>query len=199
MSRARLDIYIGPMFSGKTSKLVDIYEECIAKQTNVVAINYIDDTRYHASLLSTHDKRMIPCVQCKQLNEIAYLPQILNNDVILINEGQFFNDIYETVLSLVETYNKHVVICGLDGDFKRTKFGKLFELIPYCDSVIKLCAICTCGQPAIFSHRTSAEEQQVVIGADNYLPMCRACYKNATSNKSSGVDAKTASNEIYLS
>ena len=199
MNRGRLDIYIGPMFSGKTSKLVNIYENCLAKQTSVIAINYVDDKRYHTTLLSTHDKRMIPCVQCKHLDDIAYTQSVLINDVILINEGQFFNDIFETVICLVEKYNKHVVVCGLDGDFKRAKFGNLFELIPYSDSIVKLCAVCACGNPAIYSHRTSYEVEQVVICANNYLPMCRLCYKNVNSVKSTNVKSVSTGSEVYLS
>ena len=73
--------------------------------------------------------------------------------------------------------NKQVFICGLDGDFKRQKFGNLFDLIPYCDELIKLKSVCKiCKNQAIFSHRTSKESEQLVIGSDNYLPLCRKCY-----------------------
>ena len=177
----RLDLFIGPMFSGKTTEIVKKYNECIQNNINVVAINYAEDTRYHTTMLSSHDKVMIPCIQCMQLNEIATTDEVMNSDVVLINEGQFFPDVYEVVVSLVETYNKHVIICGLDGDFKRNKFGRLCDLIPYCDSITKLTAICECGKPSIFSHRTSVETAQVVIGSNNYKPLCRKCYINANS------------------
>lgn len=172
----RLDLFIGPMFSGKTTKLINIYNDCIQANRSVVAINYTADTRYHTTLLSTHDQRMIPCIQCTYLAEITSNNQVMNSEVVLINEGQFFPDIYETIIRLVEEYNKHVVVCGLDGDFKRSKFGQLCELIPLCDSITKLTAICDCGQPSIFSHRTSLETTQVVIGSSNYKPVCRHCY-----------------------
>ena len=73
---------------------------------------------------------------------------------------------------------KHVVICGLDGDFKRIKFGRLCDLIPLSDSIIKLHAKCNCGKDAIFSHRITNEVAQVVIGSSNYIPLCRTCYLN---------------------
>jgi thymidine kinase len=102
---------------------------------------------------------------------------IHNYDIILINEGQFFPDLYESVIQLVEKYKMKVYICGLDGDFKRNKFGKMLDLIPVCDKIIKLSAECVkCKRPAIFSKRLSEEEQQVVIGSSNYAPMCRECY-----------------------
>jgi thymidine kinase len=88
---------------------------------------------------------------------------------------------------MVENHHKSVYICGLDGDFKRQKFGQILDLIPYCNRVEKLnslCAICKNGKPGIFSHRITQEKDQVVIGSDNYQPLCRTCYRdcNPTNN-----------------
>lgn len=177
-SGGRLELILGPMFSGKTTRLVELYHEFKNKKVNVIAINFADDTRYHDTLLSTHDKQLIPCIQCHNLNEIIDNDNIKNSSVILINEGQFFQDIFEVSVKFVETYHKHVVICGLDGDFKRIKFGRICDLIPLCDSIIKLHAKCNCGKDAIFSHRVTNELAQVVIGSSNYIPLCRTCYLN---------------------
>lgn len=172
----RLEIILGSMFSGKTTRLIELYHQFKSQNVNVIAVNYADDTRYHKTMLSTHDNVQIPCVQCHNLNEIIDVDAIINSSVILINEGQFFQDIFEIVVNWVETKKKHVIICGLDGDFKRIKFGKLCDLIPFSDSIVKLHASCKCGQNAIFSHRLTDEVEQVVIGSSNYVPLCRTCY-----------------------
>lgn len=180
-----LDIFIGSMFSGKTTKLVDKYEECVSNSINVVAVNYADDTRYHNTLLSTHDKRMIPCIQCKKIEDIIHNEDVVNSQVVLINEGQFFPDIFDMVIRLVERDHKHVIVCGLDSDFKREKFGNWADLIMHCDSVTKLHAICECGKPSIYSYRTTTEVQQIVIGSSNYKPLCRECYLREMTQSSS--------------
>ena len=75
--------------------------------------------------------------------------------------------------------NKKVYICGLDGDFERKKFGQMLDLIPYCDHVTKmssLCSLCKNGTRGIFSMRLSDEKEQMLIGSDNYVPVCRNCY-----------------------
>jgi len=180
---AYLGIDFGPMFSGKTTRIVQQYKRFSYIGKKVVVINYVDDTRYHDSLLSTHDKIMIPCIFARTLREVKETTDAA--DVILINEGQFFEDIYESVLEMVETHRKVVYICGLDGDFKRNKFGRLLDLVPYCDEIVKhssLCAYCKNGTPGIFSHRISNETSQVVIGVDNYVPLCRNCYNTANMN-----------------
>lgn len=169
-----LEIIIGPMFSGKTSYLIDIYKKNEIFDTLPKVINYSLDTRYDDKMLSSHDLVKIPCSFASKIkDELEYC---MNSDVILINEGQFFPDLKETVIELVEKHNKKVYICGLDSDFKRNKFGDLLDLIPYCNKVTKLNAKCECGEAAIHSHRKVSSNEQVLIGSDNYQPLCRKCY-----------------------
>lgn len=180
-----LELFLGPMFSGKTTQLIQIYNTYTYIGKKVFTINFIADVRYHDQLLSSHDKIMIPCIFSQTISDIwrtqenPHYKDIHDADVIMINEGQFFSDLFDTVLEMVEHENKKVYICGLDGDFKRAKFGQILDLIPYCDKVTKLqslCSICKNGTKGIFSHRVSQEVSQVVIGSDNYKPLCRACY-----------------------
>jgi thymidine kinase len=183
-----LELIIGSMFSGKTSYLLDVYKKCMFCDIPIAVINYADDVRYSDSMLSTHDKQMIPCIKAKTIYDAISdnLAEITSAEVILINEGQFFPDIEEQVKILVEQSNKRVYICGLDGDFERKPIGKLHQLIPFCDEVIKLkslCSLCRDGTPGIFSFRITHEVDQVVIGSSNYLPLCRNCYNHETSKK----------------
>ncbi len=187
-----LELIIGPMFSGKTSRLIDIYKQCKFCNIPVVVINHSIDNRYDEELLSTHDHIKIPCIKTDSLSyvwkedpETNGLFKIFRDreeiyfaDVILINEGQFFEDLYDTVISMLK-YGKKVYIAGLDGDFKRQKFGQMLDLIPLCDNVVKLkslCSICKDGTAGIFSKRLTHETEQTIIGFDNYIPVCRKCY-----------------------
>lgn len=176
-----LELILGCMFSGKTTQLLEMYNMYQICDIEPCVVNYIKDRRYHEDLLSTHDKKMIPCINVKKLSEIV-TPEILAKySVFLINEGQFFDDIDEIVLELVNIHNKKVYVCGLDGDYKQNIFGKLLNLIPHCDKYRKLHAICKkCkdGTLASFSKRISDELGQEVIGSNNYIPVCRKCYYN---------------------
>jgi thymidine kinase len=178
-SSGYLELIIGPMFSGKTSKLIQIYNELKASSKSVSIINHSFDKRYHESMLSTHDNIMVPCLQSKTLGELWYSNILKTSDYILINEGQFFEDIYSVVISMLKC-GKRIYICGLDGDFERKKFGCILDLIPLCDTVTKLISICfLCKEkktPAIFSKRLTSERDQTIIGCDNYIAVCRLCY-----------------------
>jgi len=185
---AYLELIIGPMCSGKTSKLIEIAKQCKICEIFYMVVNHsFDDKRFEDintnnnnlssdSLMYTHDKKSIKCIYSSNLEEsIDYLMDI---DVILINEGQFFPDLCETVKKML-LMDKQIYIAGLDGDFERKRFGQIIDLIPLCDKVNKLsslCGICKDGTPGIFSMRVTEEKEQTVVGSDNYIPVCRKCY-----------------------
>lgn len=178
-----LEIIIGPMYSGKTSSLINIYNQCILSKIDVYVINHNSDLRYDEKLLTSHNQEKIPCFQTDSLskftNNVLYKKNIKNNAVILVNEGQFFTDLKENILYWTEKLNLRVYVAGLDSDYKRNKFGQINDLIPYCDNIKKLnsfCSQCKNGTHAIFSHRVSNEKEQIVVGSDNYLPLCRKCF-----------------------
>jgi len=184
---AYLELIIGPMCSGKTSKLIEIAKQCKICDISYMVVNHsIDDKRFDNdntnnnmssdSLMYTHDKKSIKCIYSNNLENI--ICNLLNIDVILINEGQFFPDLCETVKKML-LMNKQIYIAGLDGDFERKRFGQIIDLIPLCDKVNKLnslCGICKDGTSGIFSMRVTKEKEQTVVGSDNYIPVCRSCY-----------------------
>lgn len=186
-----LKIIMGPMFSGKTSCIIELNRKYSLTDMKILVINYAEDKRYSSTMLSTHDKIMIPCLNILKMEDI-FKPFVIENmirnindyDVILINEAQFMPDLKEYVIELVEDYNKIVYIFGLDGDFKRDGFKQMMELIPYADEIEKkyaICKNCKDGTRALFSHRLTSETDVKVIGSDNYIPLCRKCYLDKTS------------------
>jgi len=190
-----LELIIGPMFSGKTSRLVEVYKQCKFCNISVAVINHSIDNRYDDELLSTHDKVKIPCIKTEKLFDLwtNHIPleesvddiprikdkfKIATSQVILINEGQFFPDLLKFVNELLNR-GKEIYVCGLDGDFERKKFGQILDLIPICDNVEKLtslCSLCKNGKKGIFSMRLTNEKEQTIVGSENYIPVCRECY-----------------------
>ena len=186
-----LEIILGPMWSGKTSALLKIYRQYSFCKSKICVINYEADIRYSRTMLSTHDKEMIPCILGVSMEEIMknHKDEIETSNVILINEGQFFSDIVPFTIKMVEEERKKVYICGLDGDFKRDKIGNLLDLIPICDKMTKLhalCSMCKDGTLAPFTFRSTCDTEQVLIGNDIYMPLCRSCYNAQTKRKMEG-------------
>ena len=185
MSSGYLEIFIGPMWSGKTSELVKLHKRYSFCNVPVLAINYFHDTTASSvTTITNHDQLNIPCESGETLSGIS---DIMNKkvsktfddaNVILINEGQFFKDIVGWVKCAVETYNKTVYVCGLDGDYQRKTFGDWLYLIPFCDKVTKLHSLCgSCKrEDAIFSHRNSGESNAQELIGTMYTPLWRKCY-----------------------
>ena len=175
-----LEVIIGPMFSGKTSRLVDIYKEHI-DEYQILVINHKSDDRYgekDCDQMYTHDQMNIPCVYVETLSELADSKSIPPPHIILINEGNFFPDLVPYVLNQVEKMSNIVYVAGLDGDFQRHKFGHMISLIPYANKVTKLSGKChSCSRKSLFSYRVDRNNmEQKLVGTNVYLPLCRPCY-----------------------
>jgi len=174
-----LEIIMGPMFSGKTEFLINKYNTCKKEleEKQIIAYNYYKDTRYGDNKIVSHNFNQIPCINIQTLTEIFEDYYFSTRTHIFINEAQFFPNLKETIIKLVEEYNKNIIICGLDSDFKREKFGDMWDLIPYSDYIVKLKGKCNdCNMPSLFTFRITNEEGQEVIGVKNYIPLCRKCY-----------------------
>ena len=182
-----ITLYIGCMFSGKTSELIKHCRKWMQiKDKKVLCINYSEDNRYSdAEYIISHNQDKIDCIKVKNLSEVP-IEMILSHHYIMIDEGQFFSDLKEYVLQWCEEYKKKIVIIGLDGDYKRQAFGQIIDLIPYVDDVYKLkalCELCNDETEALFTHRLSSENEQIVIGNSNYIPLCRKHYLEENSFK----------------
>lgn len=181
-----LKIILGPMTSGKTTELIKEYNRHIAGGFKCCFINHSTDDRYGSgnSKTSTHNKSVVNnTFSCEKLDYLMLdEPERIDPyDVFFINEGQFFSDLKFYVDYLVNRKNKKVYVCGLDGDFRREKFGTLLDIIPICDDIIKLKALCIrCKKnEAIFTHRLTAQKEQTIVGgSESYCALCRSCYNS---------------------
>jgi len=177
-----LQLIMGPMFSGKSSRLLHYIHIYKKKGMKIFIVKPSIDNRYsNESKLVTHDGRTEPCVSCVKLEEIA--EHVKDYDVIMIEEGQFFEDLYEYALKWSESKNVH--IAGLNGCAKRELFGDLYKLIPHVDDIVFLTAFCKqCEEEtgdafseAIFSKKIVNNNKTVEVGSENlYRAVCRKHY-----------------------
>ena len=98
-------------------------------------------------------------------------------DVIGIDEGQFFTDIVEFAEKAAND-RKVVIISSLQGTFLRGTFPNILALLPKCEKIKKLSAICKlCKESASFTFRTASKDSKQLIGGDDmYMPLCRECH-----------------------
>ena len=197
-SKGYLRVIMGPMYSGKSSLLLDIIRQFsketvrnrfdnkfIKKQNNSIprfmVINHASDTRYGKNVISTHNKQQYPCYSLSELSIIETTPEYKHiydeSERIIIDESQFFDSqaLYQFVYNSVILYHKTVIVSGLSGDSNQQKFGGILELLPLADKIDVLYATCShCGEKAPFTKRIVDNTSKTLVGSvGTYEPVCR--------------------------
>ena len=165
------------MFAQKTTELLRHIRRYKSIGFRVLIINYAHDTRYGSNVIASHDLDTVPALSLLHLGDLNE-EDISAYDVIVIDEGQFFDDLRARVEAWVDGHEKlQVVVSGLDGDASRRPFGQMLDLIPIAESVLRLssyCSVCRNGTAAHFTKKISGSSETVEIGAaDKYVPVCR--------------------------
>ena len=187
-----LEIVIGPMFSGKTKKLIETAKKAQESGASILVVNHISDKRYSQTMLSTHDKIMFPCKFLASLDEA--LNEMNEADAIFINEAQFFDadQLVRIVEYFVNRMEKSVYVYGLDGDYLQKPIGGILNLVPICDKIEKLYSQCSnCRERAIYSvlkdvcvYTKKTPKAQIIVGGENeYMVLCRYCWRGVVYNK----------------
>jgi len=180
-----LEITFGPMFSGKTTSIIDKANRFISLRTlqsrpsRILIINYSEDNRKtitkdgltpHVPRTIIHNKNS-SCIKVTTLSSI----DISAYDYIVVDESQFFTDLVESVLGWL-VQGKHVHCAGLVADSNRRIFGNLCQLIPRADEVEQLKAFCSmCGDKILnapFTRCLKDKSHQKLIGDDIYSAVC---------------------------
>ena len=205
-----LCLILGPMFAGKSTYLINKVHELLcngAHASEILLINHSRDTRYDTTNtnICTHDGNKYKAISTNNLQTI--INSIINIPIddtsttttnkyshikhILIDEGQFFDDLFIAIKTLIlseygnnkkqnntqdKQDKKYIYICGLDGDFKQEPFAnsRILDLIPYTTQLIKLNARCyICNKTAPYTKRIiNCNDTILVGGADMYQPSC---------------------------
>lgn len=181
MEGGRLTLILGCMFSGKSTELIRLIRRYRSIDKKVMVIKHSIDHRYDSSHVTSHDQEKIESIMTTDLATIKDHPEFKDADMIVVEEAQFFKELYDHVLEWVDTLRKNVIIAGLDGDYNRQPFlgGELLKLIPICDEIKKLTGFCQkCHSEAIFTKRINTDTtDQIVVGSkDIYIPVCRKHY-----------------------
>jgi len=179
-SKGLLWVVSGPMFAGKTSELIRLYDRTTYANQKSIIIKPSLDNRYSDSEVATHDNRTRKSFI---LNNIEELKEIVAKELpenVFIDEAQFFSS---KILNVAEDLRKLGinVYCSL---LNQTSEGKAFPFMDRKDTVATLLvkadhietfsAVCPlCGKHATKTFKTESSGQEVDVGGSNkYEPRC---------------------------
>jgi thymidine kinase len=178
-----IELIVGPMFSGKTKALLRRIRTLEQDSSNILlCITHSDDDRYTTEhRIISHDGDSHVALAARELMPIVSSHLYKNATHLVIEESQFFPDLFPFVKQGADAHHKAFLCGGLDGDYMRGPFGQLMDLVPHCDTIQKLKANCTrCSEPgtAIFTarRRGKSSDQVYIGGKEAYEPMCRRHY-----------------------
>jgi thymidine kinase len=182
----KIELILGPMFSGKSTRLIEQMRKYVYKAKKTIMVKYYADQRYsEKSEVVTHDLIKYDSINCKLLrNSFDTFKQY---DVIGIDEGQFFADLVEVCEELA-LMGKIILIAALNGDFRMEPFPVIQRIISKSDKIKLLKAYCfNCHKDAKFSLRIVQSNETVLIGAgEAYKPACRECHVFFSKQRENG-------------
>jgi thymidine kinase len=183
-----LELILGPMFAGKSSYILSSLRRYEAIGWQVLCITSTLDTRYEENAIHSHNHERHTAISTLELLPLRETNKYKEARLLIIEEAQFFPDLYSFVEGAVEQHGKDVIVVGLDGDSERRPFGKILNLIPLCDKVTKLTAMCKrCETPtdAIFTYRKNSDKSVISVGTEaEYEALCRTHYTRLTQTSS---------------
>lgn len=183
-----ITVITGPMFSEKSGKLIErcVKEELYGKK-RYIAYKPDMDNRYANDRIVSRVGTSVPAKSIPVELDDKLISEIIDEtkpyDIVAFDEAQFFNN---KIIKLVKelAYNKkHVIIDGLNLDYRGKEFGYMGGLLSMADEIEKLTAYCSvCGRPANFTQRmvnkSPAKLGETVLIGDNedYEVRCRNCF-----------------------
>ena len=174
-----IEVITGSMFSGKTEELIRRLKRARISRQKVEIFKPQIDIRYSETDVVSHDATSITSTPVTSSQNILLLAP--GNDVIGIDEAQFFDEALIEVCEELVAQKIRVILAGLDMDYLGRPFGTIPILMAKADFVTKVHAICMhCGDTALHSHRIMGGKNLIEVGeTKQYIPLCRTCFIHA--------------------
>jgi thymidine kinase len=173
-----IEIIVGPMFSGKTEELIKRLRRAMYARQKVVVFKPDLDDRFAKNEIVSRTKTKLRSITISNPTQILELAQ--NEEVVGIDEVQFFDKSILDIINKLANMKKRVIVAGLDLDFKAEPFSNVSYLLSTAEYICKTLAIClVCGNPAARSQRLlSGGNDLIVVGdVEAYEARCRNCFR----------------------
>ncbi len=190
MNGYSFELITGPMSCGKTEELLRRIRRCVIAKKKIKVFSPKIDTRSNGDYIESRNGLWTDAIK------IEHSIQIMSNvkpedEVIAIDELQFFDSNIVKVISTLMKEGKKVIGTGLELDFKSEPFGAMPQLMCIATKIDKLQAVCMkCGcehatrtQRLINGEPADKSSPLIMIGGDEtYEARCVKCYELPDKN-----------------
>jgi thymidine kinase len=170
-----LTVYVGPMFSSKTTRMLSALERFELQKKRVLVFKPEMDDRYSTSEVRSHSGWHRPAVSIKEGPDILQVLADLDwsPEVVAVDEAFMIPGIAE-VLTWLYRSGVSVVVSTLDLSYSGKPFHEVEKLMPWATHVEKCAAVCTeCGRDAYYTHKKQTSGEEIEVGGGElYEPRC---------------------------
>ncbi|MEK7092401.1 MAG: thymidine kinase [Patescibacteria group bacterium] len=177
-----IHVTVGPMFSGKSSWLIQEMEDLRKNNVPHLAIRFGNDNRYSTDSIASHDGTTFLAHSAKTIADIEKLLKKFPDAMALgIDEINFFPTELGILLKKLKEKGTQIYVAGLDTDFLAIPWESVTQILKHADIINRLTAICsTCKkkiatrtQRLINGKPASRNSPRILIGAsESYTARC---------------------------
>ena len=174
MKQPELKIFTGPMFGGKTTRMLAALERFHYQNRTAMLFKPKIDVRYSEEKVVTHKGQEHTSILVQSGEEILLMSR--EADVVAVDEMFMIPDSASALLQLFKG-GKTVLASTLQLSSQPdgyTAFREVQDLMPWATSVEVCPAVCyKCGRDAFYTERLSKENKKVLVGgAESSQPVC---------------------------
>ena len=137
-----LEVYIGPMKSGKTKRLVEYIDVVeFMEDINCIVFKPSVDTR-NKTMKTRFGNHEVPCTYVTPESLQKIYKEGLNYNIIIIDEIQFMDSSVVDIINDLVKSDKMVIVGGLNLAFNNEPFETITKLLPYANKIEVCYGIC---------------------------------------------------------
>ena len=194
-ARGKLTVIAGPMFAGKTNKLLTIFSVLSRLGHSILCFKAEAISNGGMGHTLSHDERQLPVIYIDRNKPEKILqyacPELQRGErvgqdgirKVIIDSVQFFpKDRFLKVVKQLLAQGIDVYCDGLIYDFRKREFGATRALMKMADECIEQYSICVrCASRAEHTERVSGGTEQSVGTTgkkkSEYIPVCERCHR----------------------
>lgn len=184
-ARGKLTVIAGPMFAGKTTKLLTLFSVLSALDYSILVFKAEAKSNGGMGHTRSHDERPLPVIYIG-MNEPEKILQYVGKKgiqkVIIDNINFFPKDTFIKVVKTLLAQGIDVYLNGLIYNYRKEEYGATKALMKMAHECIEQYSICVkCGGKAAHTERI-AGGTEVSIGTTGkttakYIAVCSSCHK----------------------
>jgi len=170
-------IFTGPMFGGKTTRLLSVLERYKLRQKKIYTFKPLKDTRFEVlgKCIITHrgyETNSIPIESADDILEYLSKRRVTSG-VVAVDEAFMVAGLADVLIGLFRK-GFTVLVSSIQLSSDGTPFEEVSKMMPWATKIEVCPAVCPItGKDAYYTYRKTDETEAIVVGGiETYEPRC---------------------------